>query len=223
MDDWLESFEARAECLGITNLKKKIAWCKSVIGRAGRKILRNLQVGASWADAKQELKRFLGEEDSRAKAWKKLQHYNDDGKSLGEIASDVIDLAKEASGETYVINRLALEAFIGVLPWKYAAGIRKKGIETVEAALKEVKLLKNIEDEEQRRTHTVLQGHTRHTRRETRSRPERAQYKRKICWGCKEEGHLWKDCPEVQEWKKYKEGRNKGTQQLSQQSETEGN
>ena len=46
VDDWLEGFEARAECLGITNLNKKFAWCKSVIGGAGRKILRNLQVGA---------------------------------------------------------------------------------------------------------------------------------------------------------------------------------
>ena len=205
VEDWLEGFEARATCSGITNLNRKFAWCKSVIGSTGRKILWNLADGATWEEAKGELKRFLGEEDSRAEAWKKLQHYKADGKSLGEVASDVIYLAHNASGEADVVNRLALEAFIGALPWKYAAEIRKKRIETVEAALKEVKVLKNTEEEGQRRNHAVLTNREEAPTRTNKT--ERKNWKKIICWGCGKEEHIWQDCPEVLEWKKYQQER----------------
>ena len=66
------NFECRAACSKISNEKTKIQWCKSVIGGVGRHILKCLEEGSSWEEAKQELRMFLGEMDSRAAAWKKL-------------------------------------------------------------------------------------------------------------------------------------------------------
>ena len=43
-----------------------------MIAGVGRRILKGLEEGSSWEEAKQELRRFLGEGDSHAAAWKKL-------------------------------------------------------------------------------------------------------------------------------------------------------
>ena len=59
----------------------------------GRSILKGLSEGSSWEEAKQELRRYLGEGDSRAAAWKKLRGYKAKGKCYGEIASEVRELA----------------------------------------------------------------------------------------------------------------------------------
>ena len=40
-----------------------------MIGSVGRRILKGLSEGGSWEEAKQELRRYLGEEDSCAAAW----------------------------------------------------------------------------------------------------------------------------------------------------------
>ena len=72
IEEWLEIFECCAACSKISNKKTKIQWCKSVIGGVGRRILKGLKEGSSWEEAKQDLRRFLGEGDSCAVAWKKL-------------------------------------------------------------------------------------------------------------------------------------------------------
>ena len=59
-------------CAKITNEKTKIQWCRSVIGSVGRRILKGLPERGGWAEAKEELRRYLGEGDSCAAAWKKL-------------------------------------------------------------------------------------------------------------------------------------------------------
>ena len=149
VEDWLESFEARADCLGIHQVDRKLKWCKSVIGGVGRKILKNLPPRASWDDAKQELKRFLGEEDSQTVAWRKIRRYKAEGKSLGEIASDVLGLANLAAGEAEVPQKLAVDAFLEAVPWKYSLELKKKKVDSVEEALQEMKLLKLLEEEEE--------------------------------------------------------------------------
>ena len=113
--------------------------------------MRNLEGNVTWDDAKAELRRFLGEQDTRAIAWNKLKQYKASGKSLGEIASDVLNLARMAANEVDVRQRLATEAFIEAIPWRYAMEIRKKRIDNVEAALQEVKLLQMTEEEGVRR------------------------------------------------------------------------
>ena len=86
---WLEIFECHAACSKISNEKTKIQWCNSAIGGVGRRILKGLEEGSSWEKAKQELRRFLGEGDSRASAWKNLRRYRVKGKCYREIASKV--------------------------------------------------------------------------------------------------------------------------------------
>ena len=147
LEDWIEGFEARAACTGNVQEARKVQWCRSVIGRVGRKILRNLDDNVTWEDAKTELRRFLGEHDARLVAWKKLKHYDASGKSFGEIASDVRNLAILAVNGIDVRQRLATETFIEAIPWRYALEIRKKRIESVEEALQEVKLLQMIEEQ----------------------------------------------------------------------------
>ena len=75
IEEWLEVFECRSACAKITNEKIKIQWCRSVIGSIGRRILKGLPERGGWAEAKEELRRYLGEGDSRAAAWKKLRGY----------------------------------------------------------------------------------------------------------------------------------------------------
>ena len=59
VEDWLEGFEARADCLNINQGERKVKWCKSVIGGVGRKILKNIAPGSTWDEAKKELRRFF--------------------------------------------------------------------------------------------------------------------------------------------------------------------
>ena len=199
VEDWLEEFEARADCLNIVSNDKKVKWCKSVIGGVGRKILKNLPPGANWNDVKQELRRFLGEEDSRTQAWRKLKQYKAEGKSLGEIASDVLNMANQAAGEDDVRQRLAMEAFLEAIPWKIAREIKKKKIDTVEEGLKEVKLLQMLEEEENKRRGTTFTIN----KQESPSQEEKGQRKRDvICWGCGGKGHILRNCRKFQAFQK---------------------
>ena len=207
VEDWLETFEARAGCLNITNWDKKIKWCKSVIGSVGRRILKNLDNNATWNDAKQELRRFLGEEDSRSLAWRKIKQYKAKGKSLGEIASDVIGLSIQAATETDVRQRLALETFLEAIPWKFALEIKKKKLNSVEEALKEVRLLQTLDDEEKKRHKSenfAIQEKSKEERFVERRRPD---YHRNefTCWACGKKGHTLRNCRKFQAFQRQQE------------------
>ena len=206
LEDWIEVFEARAACTGNLQDIKKVQWCRSVIGGVGRKILGNLEGNVTWDDAKAELRRFLGEQDTRAIAWNKLKQYKASGKSLGEIASDVLDLARMAATEVDVRQRLATEAFIEAIPWRYAMEIRKKRINNVEAALQEVKLLQMTEEEGVRRgasqvLYTDNPSPPPPQREMVRERERNVRKKPIRCWGCEQEGHVLRNCPVIREWK----------------------
>ena len=161
IEEWLEIFECRAACSKISNERTKIQWCKSVIGGVGRRILKGLEEGSSWEEAKQELRRFLGEGDSRAAAWKKLRRYRAKGKCYGEIASEVRELAVRAADEEDVRERLAVEAFLEAIPWPFAKEIRMKKIENLEEALEEARTRRALEAEEEGRrkpVHAAVEG-----------------------------------------------------------------
>ena len=205
VEDWLENFEARADCLGIHQTDRKIKWCKSVIGGVGRKILKNLPPRASWEDVTQELRRFLGEEDSQSVAWKKLRRYKAEGKPLGEVASDVLGLANIAAGEIHVRQKLAVDAFLEAMPWKYSIELKKKRVESVEEALQEVKLLKQLEEEEkEHQSRTMVQQEVRQAgSRESAGNTRRNSNRKEItCWACGKKGHIMRNCYVWDEFKK---------------------
>ena len=72
IEEWLEIFECRAACAKITNERTKIQCCRSVIGNVGSHILKGLPERGGWSEAKLELRRYLGEGDSCAAAWKRV-------------------------------------------------------------------------------------------------------------------------------------------------------
>ena len=55
-----------------------------MIESVGRHILKGLTERGGWAEAKEELQRFLGEENSRAAVWKKLQGTRQEGSVMGK-------------------------------------------------------------------------------------------------------------------------------------------
>ena len=172
----------------------------------GRRILKGLSGGSSWEEAKQELRRYLGEGDSHAAAWKKLRGYKAKGKCYGEIASEVRELAVRAADEEDVRERLAVEAFLGAIPWPFAKEILLKKIENLEEALEEARTRRAIEAEEEGRKRTVHaaaewetmvgQGQNVGPRRDRRPRRD------PVCWGCGELGHVLRECPLWQDFKK---------------------
>ena len=151
VEEWLEIFECRTACTKITNERTKIQLCWSVIGSVGRCILKGLSERGGSIEAKVELRRYLGEGDSRAAAWKKLRGYQGKGKCYGEIAIEVRELAVRAADEEDVRERLAVEAFLGAIPWPFAKMIRMKMIENLEEVLEEARTRRAIEEEEEGR------------------------------------------------------------------------
>ena len=151
IEEWIDGFEARLEALNIRDNQKKIKWCKAVIGSVGRGILKNADPTLSWDEIKTELLRYLGEEDSRAAAWRRLKHYKAGEKSLGEMAGDILSYARAAATEEDVQQRLAVDAFLEVIPWEIAREIKKKKMQTLRQALEEAKFLLALQEEEKKK------------------------------------------------------------------------
>ena len=57
-------------------------------------------------------------------------------------------MAEKAAYEEDVRERLAVEAFLGAIPWQFASEIIVKRIDSLKEALEEAKLCKMLEDEE---------------------------------------------------------------------------
>ena len=91
-------------------------------------MLRGLDGGNNWDNVKTELIRYFGEEDSKAAAWRKLKQYDAGQKGVGEIAADVLSFARAAATEDDVRERLAVDAFLGAIPWEVARELKKKKI-----------------------------------------------------------------------------------------------
>ena len=131
IEEWIEMLECMAACSKVKDDKTKIQWCRSVIGNVGRRILKGLPEEAQSRNAKEELRRYLGEDNPKTTAWKKLGSYKAKGKCFGEVASEVRELTVKAGDEG---ERLAVEAFLGAIPWHFAREIRVKRIESLKEA-----------------------------------------------------------------------------------------
>ena len=83
----------------------------------GRRILKGLPDGALWRrQAKAELRKYLGDDNPKSAACKRLTGCKAKGKCFGEIASEVKELAEKGADEEDIRERLAVEAFLGAIP-----------------------------------------------------------------------------------------------------------
>ena len=152
------------------------------------------------------MRRYLGEADSHAAAWKKLRGYQAKGKCYREIANKVRGLAVRAADEEDVRERLAVEAFLGEIPRPFAKEIRMRKIKNLEEALKEARTMRAIEEEKEYKRKTihaaaegeevVKQGQDVGPRRDRRPQGD------PVCWECGELGHVLWECPLWRELKK---------------------
>ena len=147
IEDCLEVFECGVACSKVKDDRTKIQWCRSMVGSVGRRILKSLYDRASWAAAKEELRKYLGEENPREAAWKKLRRYKGKGKSFGEIVSEVKELAVKMAEEEDVQERLVVEAFLRAFPWPLAKNIRSRRIDSLQGALEEASLMQMLDEE----------------------------------------------------------------------------
>ena len=73
IEEWIEVFECRAACSKVKDDKTKSQWCRSVISNVGRRNLKGLPDEAQWGQAKAKLQKYLGEDNPKPAAWKRLQ------------------------------------------------------------------------------------------------------------------------------------------------------
>ena len=82
----------------------------------------------------------------------KLRSYKAKRKCFGEVTSEVRELAVKAADAGDVQEGLAVEAFLGAIPWHFAREIRVKRIESLRKALEEAKFMKILEEDEEGKT-----------------------------------------------------------------------
>ena len=136
-EEWIEVFECRTACSKVKDNKAKNQRCRSIIGNVGRRILKGLPVGAQWGQAKAELRKYLREDNPKSATWKRLRGYKAKGKCFVEIASEVKELAEKAADEEDVCKWLAVDAFLGAIPWHFAREIRVKRIDILKGVDRE--------------------------------------------------------------------------------------
>ena len=200
IEEWIKVFECRAACSKVKDDKTRIQWCRSV----DRRIIKGLPDGAQWGQVEAELRKYLGEDNSESAAWKRLRGYKAKGKCFGKIASEVKELAEKAADEDDVRERLAVEAFLGAIPWHFAREIKMKRIDSLKEALEEAKLCRTLEEEEdgRKRVQAVTED-LRSARQEEGQRTKEARKGRRgpVCWGCGKPGHVLKNCELFKEFK----------------------
>ena len=113
----------------------------------------------------------------------------------------------QAADEEDVCERLAVEAFLGAIPWYFTRKIRIKWIDNLKEALEEAKLRRTLEEEEdsKKRVQAVMED-MRPARQEEGQRTKEARKGRRgpVCWGCGEPGYVLKNC---EMWKEFRKGR----------------
>ena len=143
--------------------------------------------------------------------WKKLQRYKGKGKSFGEIVSEVKELAVKAAEEEDIQERLAVETFLGAIPWPLAKSIHSRRIDSSQKALEEARLMQMLEEEEEGKGRVqALTAEPRAEQRKERRptlREERRNQQRPVCWGCGEEVHVLLNC---ELWQTFRQERHRG-------------
>ena len=222
IESWLDAFEARLLCHDINAVDRKRHWCQALVGEAGRNIIKKLPVRTQWDQIKRELTSVLGEANPRDLAFDNLLHYKAKNRGLGEIASDIITKASQATDDLEAQHRLGVKAFISAVPPHIGRQLRRKRLNTVRDALDEARFLQRAEDEESPPKQVmaveqaaaappafdpakimedcIKQLKAQGMLREPKQPPERqagARSRKIVCWCCGEEGHMLMQCPTV--------------------------
>ena len=148
IESWLDGFEARLLCHNIQSCEKKQNWCQTLVGEAGRSIIKKLPRAAPWDEVKRELCDVLGEADPKERAIEGLLQYKPKDKGLGEIAADIITKAARATDDVAMQAKLGLKAFLKAIPESIGRELRRKHFHSVREALQEAKFLQTIQDSE---------------------------------------------------------------------------
>ena len=128
----------------------------------------------------------------------------------------------KAAEEEGVQERLAVEAFLGAIPWPLAKSIRSRRIESLQKALVEARLLQMLNEEEAGKGRVLaLTEESRSERREERRPPrreERRNRRQPVCWGCGKEGHVLRNC---ELWKSFRQKRHRGCSKYTEERRVE--
>ena len=223
IESWLDGFEARLLCHGITSCEKKRNWCQALVGEAGRSIIRKLPVRATWEQVKSELCGVLGDADPKDRAIESLLQYQSKGKGQGEIAAEIITKAASATEDVDLQVKLGLKAFIKALPEPIGRELRRMHFRSVREALQEARFLQKVQEEEKPSNGTVLTMEKEARKSASKEadvdeivekclkqlklqakqgnkneRPRSNRRRRYKCWCCGEEGHRLMQCPTIQ-------------------------
>ena len=148
IESWLEKFETRLLCHDVIQADKKKQWCQALVGEAGRRIIHDLGARASWDQIKRELIHVLGESNPVERSLGKLLSYKPGNRGPGEVAADVLVLARKATDDQPLQQRLAVKAFIAAMPDKVRPQLKRHHFDTVKQALDEARFLIDVEEEE---------------------------------------------------------------------------
>ena len=214
IETWVENFENRLLCHNISNNEKKRHWCQALVGEAGRNIIKKIPTDTEWNEIKEELIEILGEPNPKDQAFNQLMQYQAKGKGLGEMASDIITKAAQATDDRDMQNKLGLKAFLKALPTAIGKELRRKHLDTVKEALDEARFLERITEEENIGKNKVLALETLSPDKIAekaiegclkkleekgwgppgKTRPRTSKIK---CWCCGQEGHTLRQCPVI--------------------------
>ena len=148
IESWLEKFETRLLCHDVIQADKKKQWCQALVGEAGRRIINDLGARASWDQIKRELIHVLGESNPVERSLGKLLNYKPGSRGPGEVVADVLVLAKKATDDQPLQQRLAIKAFITAMPDKVRSQLKRRHFDTVKQVFDEARFLIDIEEEE---------------------------------------------------------------------------
>ena len=222
IEAWLKGFEIRLLCHNITAADRKRNWSRSLVGKAGNSIIEKLPQAATWTEIKEELCSVLGESNPKKRTFEILCNYKPKGKSLGEMATDIMAKAAIATYDTDLQTQLGLKAFLQAVPRNIGRELRRRHLDSVKEALDEVRFLQSVEKDENCESGKIFTVETeppeeglkveikqivkdcikemqaQQPKKEQSERP-RSSRRKLWCWCCNKMGHLMKACPVIQQ------------------------
>ena len=223
IEAWFKGFEIRPLCNNITAADHKRNWCRALVGEAGNSVIEKLPQAATWTEIKEELCSLLGDGEPKKKAFEILSQYKPKGKGLGEMAFDIMAKAAIATNDADLQTQLGLKAFLQNVPEIIGHELRRRHFALVREALTEARFLQSVEEDEDRDKGKVFtvkaedkpveepkvdlnqvveacvkQLQALQANKGQSERPRSARMKLRW-WCCREEGHLLRACPVIQQ------------------------